>query len=120
MARRQGPQPRSLMYDKARAADHVMRPEAADSHQGQEREGSSNRSYEGFRRVAVQADLPGISSGGHTMTSTSAAAHPAPPDYDITLVLAIELSNTSWVLAPQVPGLPRVKAKRSVKPQLKG
>jgi transposase len=54
------------------------------------------------------------------MTSTSAAAHPAPPDYDITLVLAIELSNTSWVLAAQVPGLPRVKAKRSVKPQLKG
>src|SRR5690242_12217987 len=78
------------------------------------------RSYEGFRRVAVQADLPGISSGGHTMTSTSAAAHPAPPDYDITLVLAIELSNTSWVLAAQVPGLPRVKAKRSVKPTAEG
>jgi transposase len=54
------------------------------------------------------------------MTSTSAAAHPAPPDYDITLVLAIELSNTSWVLAAQVPGLPRVKAKRSVKPTAEG
>jgi hypothetical protein len=43
MVRRQGPQPRSLIYDKARVADHVMRPEAADSHQGQERDGSSNR-----------------------------------------------------------------------------
>ena len=38
MARRQGPQPQSLMYDKAYAADGVMRPEAADTHQGQERE----------------------------------------------------------------------------------
>ena len=37
-------------------------------------------------------------------------------DYDSTLVLAIELSNTSWVLAAQVPGLPRVKAKQSIAP----
>ena len=37
MVRRQGPQLRNLIYDKAQAADHVMRPEAADSHQGQER-----------------------------------------------------------------------------------
>ena len=37
-------------------------------------------------------------------------------DYDSTLVLAIELSNTSWVLAAQVPGLPRVKAKQSIEP----
>ena len=43
MVRRQGPQLRSLIYDKAHAADHVMRPEAADSHQGQERDRSSNR-----------------------------------------------------------------------------
>jgi transposase len=32
-------------------------------------------------------------------------------DYGSTLMLAIELSNRSWVLAAQVPGLPRVKAK---------
>lgn len=38
------------------------------------------------------------------------------PDYDRTLVLAIELSNKSWVLAAQVPGLPRVKAKRTIEP----
>ena len=43
MARRQGPQLQSLIYDKARAADRVMRSEAADSHQGQERDRSSNR-----------------------------------------------------------------------------
>jgi hypothetical protein len=37
MARRHGPQLPSLIYDKASVADHVMRPEAADSHQGQGR-----------------------------------------------------------------------------------
>jgi transposase len=42
--------------------------------------------------------------------------HPIVPDYDRTLVLAIELSNASWVLAAQVPGLPRVKAKRTIEP----
>jgi hypothetical protein len=43
MAQRHGPQPRSLNYDKAIEADHVMRPEAANSHQGQERGRSSDR-----------------------------------------------------------------------------
>ena len=38
MVRRRGPQTSiSLIYDKAFLADHVMRPEAADSHQGQGR-----------------------------------------------------------------------------------
>ena len=37
-------------------------------------------------------------------------------DYESALVLGIELSNTSWVLAAQVPGLLRVKARRSIKP----
>ena len=32
-------------------------------------------------------------------------------DYDQTLILAIELSNKSWVLAAQVPGLSQTKAK---------
>ena len=36
--------------------------------------------------------------------------------YDHTLVLAIELSNKSWVLAAQVPGLPRTKAQRTIEP----
>lgn len=37
-------------------------------------------------------------------------------DYDRTLVLAIELSSKSWVLAAQVPGLPQKKAKRTIEP----
>jgi hypothetical protein len=31
-------------------------------------------------------------------------SHPIALDYENTLVLAIELSNASWVLAAQVPG----------------
>jgi hypothetical protein len=38
MVRRQGPQLPSLIYDKAFEVDHVMRPEAADSHHGQGRD----------------------------------------------------------------------------------
>ena len=37
-------------------------------------------------------------------------------NYDHTLVLAIELSNKSWVLAVQVPGLPQTKAQRNIEP----
>jgi transposase len=37
-------------------------------------------------------------------------------DYERTLVLAIEVSNESWVLAAQVPGLPHTKAKRTINP----
>ena len=37
-------------------------------------------------------------------------------DYDHTLVLAIELSNKSWVLAAQVPGFPQTKAQRTIEP----
>lgn len=36
--------------------------------------------------------------------------------YDRTLVLAIELSSKSWVLAAQIPGLPQTKAKRTIEP----
>src|SRR4051795_7319881 len=38
-------------------------------------------------------------------------------DYENTLVLAIELSKTKWVLAAQVPGLLRVKAKQTIEPR---
>src|SRR6187399_1765953 len=41
---------------------------------------------------------------------------PRSVDYDQTLVLAIELSNKSWVLAAQVPGLPQTKAQRTIEP----
>jgi transposase len=41
---------------------------------------------------------------------------PRSVDYDQTLILAIELSNKSWVLAAQVPGLSQIKAKRTIEP----
>ncbi len=45
-------------------------------------------------------------------------SHPifAAPDYNETLILAIELSNSKWVLAAQVPGLATVKNKRTIEP----
>ena len=43
--------------------------------------------------------------------------HPVALDYENTLVLAIELSNANWVLAAQVPGLLRVKAKQTIEPR---
>ena len=53
------------------------------------------------------------------MTQTSSSlSHPIALDYENTLVLAIELSNASWVLAAQVPGLPRVKAKQTIAPKV--
>ena len=51
------------------------------------------------------------------MLQTVAALIPAAVDYERTLVLAIEVSNKSWVLAAQVPGLPHTKAKRTVNPE---
>jgi transposase len=41
---------------------------------------------------------------------------PANLDYDRTLILAIELSNKTWVLAAQVPGMPQTKARRTIEP----
>jgi len=37
--------------------------------------------------------------------------------YDHTLVLAIELSSKSWVLAAQVPGLPQSKTRKTIAPE---
>ena len=51
------------------------------------------------------------------MSQTAAALIPAPVAYGSTLVLAIEVSNKSWVLAAQVPGLPHTKAKRTIDPE---
>jgi transposase len=50
------------------------------------------------------------------MSETFAAAIPAAVDYQTTLILSIEVSNKSWVLAAQVPGLPHTKARRCVSP----
>src|SRR4051794_23714413 len=51
---------------------------------------------------------------------TQASCSLSPPvtlDYENTLVLAIELSKTKWILAAQVPGLLRVKAKQTIEPK---
>ena len=48
------------------------------------------------------------------MSQTAAAPIRAALDFERTLVLSIEVSNKSWVLAAQVPGLPHTKAKRTV------
>ena len=49
----------------------------------------------------------------NTPTRSDAAAA---GDYDDALVLAIELSNKSWVLAAQAPGLPKTKARQVITP----
>jgi transposase len=49
----------------------------------------------------------------NTLTHPSATAA---LDYDDALVLAIELSNKSWVLAAQAPGLPKTKARQVIAP----
>ena len=51
------------------------------------------------------------------MSQTVAAPIPAAVDHDRTLVLAIEVSNKSWVIAAQVPGLLLTKAKRTIDPE---
>lgn len=43
------------------------------------------------------------------MKAPGALPDPKVFDYERTLVLAIELSHTSWVLAAQIPGLPGLK-----------
>lgn len=48
--------------------------------------------------------------------SQSSSSYPQTVDYAQTLVLAIELSSKSWVLAAQVPGLSKIKAKRTIGP----
>ena len=54
--------------------------------------------------------------GTDEAVGAAALSHPIALDYDSTLVLAIELSNTSWVLAGQVPRLQRVEARQSIEP----
>src|SRR3954469_15177523 len=52
------------------------------------------------------------------MTQASCSLSPSVTlDYENTLVLAIELSKAKWVLAAQVPGLLRVKAKQTIEPK---
>src|SRR5271157_4137052 len=52
------------------------------------------------------------------MTKTMSLPSPAAAvDYDATLILAVETSNKSWVVAAQAPGLGQVKAKQTIAPK---
>lgn len=52
------------------------------------------------------------------MTQVSySLSSPITLNYENTLVLAIEPSKTKWVVAAQVPGLSRVKAKQTIAPK---
>src|SRR3954447_23848254 len=71
-------------------------------------------STDAMRAGGKRFRLSVVSKARRVLVMTQAPVpHSTAPDYDRTLVLAIELSNKSWVLAAQVPGLPRVKAKRT-------
>ncbi len=61
-------------------------------------------------RLIVSTGEQSLEDHGHG-TGSVPNTRPIALDYGSTLMLAIELSNRSWVLAAQVPGLPRVKAK---------
>ena len=76
--------------------------------------GEPHRSYEGGAS-SYAAGRPKLED--LVMLQTVASVKPSAVDYERTLVLAIESSNKSWVLAAQVPGLPHTKAKRTVNPE---
>ena len=43
-------------------------------------------------------------------------SHSSGIDHEATLVLAIELSSRSWVLAAEIPGLQGIKSRRVIEP----
>src|SRR5437588_10579850 len=89
----------------------MMRPRFAKSIGASGHPRRINRSHEGgASRISCRPSQPGDLS----MSPTIAARRPAAVDYERTLILSIEVSNQSWVLAAQVPGLPHTKAKRTV------
>jgi transposase len=48
--------------------------------------------------------------------TTASATSVTTVDYESTLILAVEVSDRSWVVAAQVPGLARTKARQTIKP----
>lgn len=51
---------------------------------------------------------------GKTMSSLASPA--VAVDYDATLIMPVEISNKSWVVAAHVPGLGHIKAKQTIGP----
>jgi hypothetical protein len=76
------------MYDKARAADHVTRPEAADSHQGQERDCSSDRP-DRFAHPAPPIPT-GLSCGGRRPSIVVDAAGAGSPEKGERPIVRVE------------------------------
>src|SRR5262245_55393827 len=108
--RRSG-QPTCASASRMRAFDRDL---IRGGHYGQRLHRRTNRSHEGgASRISCRPSQPGDLS----MSPTIAARRPAAVDYERTLILSIEVSNQSWVLAAQVPGLPHTKAKRTVDPE---
>src|SRR5688500_4387245 len=50
------------------------------------------------------------------MPMTDSPTPTAALDYDSTLILAVEISKKTWVVAAQVPGLAQTKTKQKVTP----
>src|SRR3712207_7350084 len=50
------------------------------------------------------------------MTQYAHSTATSGPNYDCTLILAVEISNRSWVVAAQVPGLRQKSAKQQLAP----
>jgi transposase len=48
--------------------------------------------------------------------ATASTIPAATVGYESTLILAVEISDRSWVVAAQVPGLAQTKAKQAIKP----
>src|SRR4028119_169800 len=51
------------------------------------------------------------------MTQYAHSTTTSGPNYDCTLILAVEISNRSWVVAAQVPGLRQKGAKQQLAPK---
>src|SRR3954452_5178599 len=82
----------------------MMRPRFAGLHQGQQSVRTASTHPMRARGGEISVSAAETTSEDKTMTQA-----PGPVlDYERTLILAIELSNRSWVLAAQIPGLPGV------------
>src|SRR4051812_50056332 len=67
----------------------------------------------GYRLGSLRATI----SGSATMTQHPHVTASNGLDYDRTLILAVEISNRSWVAAAQVPGLRQKGAKQQLAPR---
>src|SRR4051812_22152246 len=67
----------------------------------------------GYRLGRLRATI----SGSATMTQHSHLTTSTGLDYDRTLILAVEVSSRSWIVAAQVPGLQHKGVKQQLVPR---